>query len=230
MSSARDDILAAVRDTTVTDPLDGPGRYDEANARMSQPRANLIPARAQIDPAAQRKLFADMAISVSATVQALRGVSEIPAATADFLAQHNLPSRVKLTPDPLLKTIAWQDQPSLSVATGVAEEADTASLAVAVAGVAETGTLVMLSGPEGPTTNNFLPENHLVVLPVDRVVGAYEEVWQQLRGDTADGLFMPRTVNWITGPSRSGDIEQQIQLGVHGPRRLHILMVEDGRD
>jgi L-lactate dehydrogenase complex protein LldG len=38
---------------------------------------------------------------------------------------------------------------------------------------------------------------------------------------------LPRTVNLITGPSRTGDIEQRIQLGAHGPRRLHIVLVED---
>ena len=91
--------------------------------------------------------------------------------------------------------------------------------------MAETGTLVLHSGAAGPTTLNFLPETHVVVLPADRVAKTYEDVWDLLRrrkaddGNGLDGL-MPRTVNFITGPSRSGDIEQTLLLGAHGPRRL----------
>ncbi len=57
-----------------------------------------------------------------------------------------------------------------------------------------------------------------------QVVGAYEDGWDRLR---AAGR-MPRAVNFVTGPSRSGDIEQTLHLGAHGPRQLHIVLVEDG--
>ena len=73
---------------------------------------------------------------------------------------------------------------------------------------------------------NFLPVNHIVVLRAEQITGAYEEGWRRLRADGEDGAFMPRTVNLITGPSRTGDIEQRLQLGAHGPRRLHIIIVD----
>ena len=95
--------------------------------------------------------------------------------------------------------------------------------------MAEPGTPWLRSGPAGPTTLNFLPDTHVVVLRASRIVGAYEEAWDGLRsarGETA----MPRTVNFVTGPSRTADIEQTIQLGAHGPRRLHIVLVEDAGD
>ncbi|MEZ5579927.1 MAG: LUD domain-containing protein [Candidatus Competibacteraceae bacterium] len=73
---------------------------------------------------------------------------------------------------------------------------------------------MLLSGPHSPpTTLNFLPDTHIVVLRADRIVGAYEDAWDLLR---ARGLGMPRTVNFITGPSRSADIEQTVQMGAHG--------------
>jgi L-lactate dehydrogenase complex protein LldG len=97
-------------------------------------------------------------------------------------------------------------------------------LSRALAGVAETGTLIMTSGPDNPTTLNFLPENHIVLLLADDVAGNYEDVWDKLREKYGSNL--PRTVNMITGPSRTGDIEQTIELGAHGPRRLHILLVD----
>src|SRR3546814_17374947 len=89
----------------------------------------------------------------------------------------------------------------------------------AFAGIAETGTVMMASGPDAPITLNFLPENHVVVLRASQVAGTYEEAWQRLREARGRGV-MPRAVNLITGPSRTGDIEQTILLGAHGPRRL----------
>ena len=72
---------------------------------------------------------------------------------------------------------------------------------------------------------------HVVVLPKDRITKNYEDVWDMIRnnnamGDPSQKKDMPRTVNFITGHSRSGDIEQTLLLGAHGPRRLHIILVE----
>jgi len=83
--------------------------------------------------------------------------------------------------------------------------------------------LMLISGPQTPTTLNFLPDTHIVVVRSEQVVATYEDGWDRLR--ICDGL--PRTVNFITGPSRTGDIEQRIELGAHGPRRLHIVLVDD---
>ena len=84
---------------------------------------------------------------------------------------------------------------------------------------------MLLSGPECPTTLAFLPETHVVVLDAGRIVGAYEDAWARLRVERPNA--MPRSVNWITGPSRTADIEQTLFLGAHGPRRLHIVIVRD---
>ena len=85
---------------------------------------------------------------------------------------------------------------------------------------------MLCSGPAGPTTLNFLPETHVVVLRADQVVGPYEEAWDLLRS-ARGAAGLPRTVNFVTGPSRTADIEQTIQMGAHGPRRLCILLVDD---
>ena len=84
----------------------------------------------------------------------------------------------------------------------------------------------MVSGADNPTTLNFLPDNHIVVLREADLAGDLETVWDRLRARYGKGIA-PRTVNLITGPSRSGDIEQQIVLGAHGPRRLHIIILRD---
>ncbi len=90
--------------------------------------------------------------------------------------------------------------------------------------MAESGTLVLLSGSDNPTTLNFLPDAHIVMLSADDLAGDYEAVWSRIRERCGAG-GLPRTVNLVTGPSRSADIEQTLILGAHGPRALHILVV-----
>jgi L-lactate dehydrogenase complex protein LldG len=62
-----------------------------------------------------------------------------------------------------------------------------------------------------------------VILKRSDIVGPYEDAWQKLREATQNNL--PRTVNMITGPSRSADIEQKLQMGAHGPKELIILLI-----
>lgn len=223
-STAREQILGAIRASHKRGPLEG-AAADPARTRLETHPRGLIPARSQVDHAEQVALFVAMAQAVAATVERVDTLADVPDRVAAFLAGHNLPSSIKVAPDPSLDRIPWDKRPTLDVAAGKAEDPDITSVTAAVAGVAETGTLMLASGPDSPTTLNFLPDNHIVVLRNSQIVGPYEDAWDRLRA--RGGL--PRTVNFITGPSRTGDIEQIIQLGAHGPRRLHIVIV-DGDD
>ncbi|HEY5299499.1 MAG TPA: LUD domain-containing protein, partial [Acetobacteraceae bacterium] len=144
---------------------------------------------------------------------------------AAYLTAQNLPSRLVMAPHPELRGIDWTSRPLLELHEGRAEATDAVSLSHAFAAIAETGTLMMPSGPERPNTLNLLPDTEIVLLRASRIVGAYEEAWDRLRAET--GGAMPRTVMLITGPSRSADIEQALELGAHGPRRLHVVLVDD---
>ncbi|MBT3917362.1 MAG: LUD domain-containing protein [Rhodospirillaceae bacterium] len=207
---------------------DKAARAATAAARIESPPKNLIPNRAQVSPEDQVQLFRDWAEEVSATTDRIEHLDDLPAALAAYLSSQNLPSEIKSSDDPLLGRVDWTRQPTLTRHLGVAIEADQASLAVAFAGIAETGTLVLHAAPENPTTLNFLPETHIVVLPRSRVTGDYETTWNRLRNEIgSEPSSLPRVVNWITGPSRTGDIEQKIQLGIHGPRRLHIIIIDE---
>ena len=134
-------------------------------------------------------------------------------------------TKIKIAPHDSLQSLNWQQKTSLMVDEGRGKGDDGVSVSVAYGGVAETGTLVMSSGPQTPTSLNFLPLDHIVVLEADRIAGDYEAVWERLRAESGPGK-LPRTVNWITGPSRTADIEQTLLLGAHGPQRLHILIVD----
>jgi L-lactate utilization protein LutC len=114
----------------------------------------------------------------------------------------------------------------VSVAPLSIEAAAEADLGVtsAVAAIATTGTLVVSTAAAGGRTASLLPPAHLCVLPASRVVASSEEVLRPLSASTA--AAMPSNLVLITGPSRSGDIEQIIALGVHGPIRVEIVLLE----
>ncbi len=224
MSGAREQILGSIRRGLKRGPLDGEARAAVAR-RLEEHGRGPQPARARLDRAGQKDLFVQMAEEVAASVARVDRAAEVPEAVARYLKDENLPARLRMAPHPELEALPWDGQPLLTVERGAADGGDQVSLTGAFAGVAETGTLMLVSGPEGPTTLNFLPDNHIVVLKASQIVGPYEAAWDRLR--VADGGGLPRTVNFITGPSRTGDIEQTIQLGAHGPRRLHIILVDD---
>jgi L-lactate dehydrogenase complex protein LldG len=223
MSSARDDILAGIRRGLGRGPVSAETAAELAE-RVAAHRRNLVPARAaSLDRTGRVDLFVAMAEEVQTTVARVASADDVPGEVARYLAAENLPAELVMAPDPGLAAIPWEQRPLLQIRRGRAEAGDAVSLTPCLAAVAETGTLLLTSGPATPTTLNFLPDTHIVVLHARQVVASYEDGWDRVRRLEA----WPRTVNLITGPSRTGDIEQRIQLGAHGPRRLHVVLVED---
>ncbi len=224
MNDSRERVLGAIRGAL--DRKSQPGAAaDTVRRRLEHPTPNVVPMRGQLELAERIDLFIEEAERVNTTTARLGQWSEVPSAIADYLKGMNLPASLRVAPDPLLQDIPWADEPLLEVSAGAARDGDKVSVTSAFAGVAETGTLVLLSGSDSPTTLNFMPDAHIVVFPVDRMVGTYEEVWARIRSQFGNGV-LPRAVNWITGPSRTGDIEQTLLLGAHGPRLLHVLLVD----
>ena len=225
--NARDDMLAGIRKALGRDgPADAATRAT-LQARLKGHKQNLVPKRGRVQGREKIEAFVKMAEFSLATLARVRSVGDVPGAVADYLKSQNLPPKLRMAPDQKLDAYPWASKPLLQIARGKAEPEDEVGLTGAFAGIAETGTLMLLSGPASPSTLNFLPETHVVVVRAEEILGSYEDGWAKLR-QIADKL--PRTVNFITGPSRSGDIEQTLQLGAHGPRRLHIVLVDDGAD
>lgn len=196
---------------------------------------HVIPARGRDRGAAAVDRFQAEAERVHATVARVSRMADVPQAVADYLAGQNMPAAIRMTPDPRLQSAPW-NATALQVSQGPAIDDDTAGVSHAFGAVAETGSLVFLSGPESPTTVNFLPPAHIAVVRAVDILGNYEDAWARLRSersgaegatDGSSDRFMPRTVNWITGPSRTADIELTLFLGIHGPKNLHILIVDE---
>ena len=198
-------------------------------ARMERPPRHLIPARSRLPHAEQVDLFVANLEREFATATRVDSAADVPGAVADYLAGHNLPSEFAMAPHPELQAIPWSHRPLLQIRQGRAEASDLVAVQHGFAGIAETGTLMLPGTHERPTTINLLPDTAIVVLRTERVVGPFEDAWDLLRAEHIDetGGFMPRNVMLVTGPSRSADIESVLELGAHGPRRLHVVLLED---
>ena len=212
--TGRDRILGAIRGN-----LDAGGRKPAA-----YPGSGPEPRRGKLPAPEQRALFIRMAQQAAATTDVAKSRAEIPALIAEYLKRHNLPAQLRLAPDPRVTGLDWQSQPLLAISSGTSDGNDLVSVTGAFSAVAETGTLALTSGAPTPTLLNFLPENHIVLLDARDLAGSYEDLWAKLK--SAYGAELPRTLNLVTGPSRSGDIEQTILMGAHGPKRLHIILVD----
>ena len=227
--SARDQILGGIRKSL---GRSAPLTEDAAaplKARLAGHKANLIPARAQgLDADGLVGLFTRLMESADATVERVADNDAVPSAVTGYLARHNLPAEAVMSPDASLDAIPWSSQPLLRIRRDRAQPTDPTSITPAFAAIAETGTLVLTSDADRPTTLNLLPGTHIVVLRKNQMVAASEEAWARLRDTQAKkGEAMPRSVNFISGPSRTGDIESVLQIGSHGPMRLHIIVVDN---
>ena len=221
----RQQILEGIREALGRGPL--PETTQAAlRRRLQYPRLNVVPGRGRVEGEERVSLFVAEAERVQTTVERVGSVADIPGRVLAYLQAANLPATIRAARDPLIGAVPWRVAPLLTVNEGAAVNGDAASITPAVAGIAETGSVMIASSADNPTTLAFLPEAHLVVLPVRRIHGTYEDAWARLRAKRAPGR-MPRVITWITGPSRTADIEQTLLLGAHGPRRLHVFILDD---
>jgi len=199
-------------------------RRETVAARIEKHPRGVIPARGQKADRERLELFRQMVEGAKASIVVLDRKEDVPAAVAAYLRSKNLPQSIRHGDDARFTLIPWATERTLEVTKGASDGAQLASVSYSFGAVAESGTLVMVSGTDNPTTLNFLPDHHLVVVDEKDIAGDYETVWDKIR-ECYGAKGMPRVVNWISGPSRSGDIEQTHLLGAHGPRSLHVLVV-----
>lgn len=226
MRTARDDILGTIRRRLRRADWSEErlaARRAQIEARIANPSPNPIPSRARGDEHARLRLFCDMAELSKATLArvALTGAA---AEIADYLAHENCAGSMCVGADPALDATANTLAGRFKVRRGKPDATDAISVTGAFAAVAETGTLMLVSAPEHPSTLNLLAETHIAILREDDIVGSYEDAFAMLRS-ARNGRRFPRSVMFVTGPSRSADIEQTIQYGAHGPRRVHIVLL-----
>jgi L-lactate dehydrogenase complex protein LldG len=219
---ARDLIFGSIRRSLGVSGKEATRRKAVAD-RLAQHPAGIVPARGQLAAKERLALFRTMVEAANGSVEEIAD-ADVPSAIAALLRAHNLPMAVRRGADPRLAALPWERERTLDVSVGTSDGTDVVAVSHALGAAAESGTLMLVSGSDNPTRLNFLPDTHVVVIDAKDVAGDYETLWRRLREKFGDGL-MPRTVNLITGPSRSADIEQTLILGAHGPRRLHVMVV-----
>ncbi len=181
-------------------------------------------------PADRLQQFIAMAERMSSSIAQVAHAADAPAAIADYLRKHSLTQRA----------VAWPTLANLPWATaGIEIEfrpprrdesagADMVGITGCFCALAETGTLVLLSGPDTYASTHLLPETHIAIVPASRIDAGMEDAFARMRAERGGiEAMMPRAVNMVSGPSRTGDIEQTIVLGAHGPYRVHIVVATD---
>lgn len=197
----------------------------DVTARLQQRARNLVPQRGQLTGDALRAQFLNFVVKSQASVASVASAGDVPAAIGDYLMAHQFAGPLRLSGDGWLAAMPWDRIAAYQPAPGAVLETDGAGVSVALCGIAETATLMLTSGPDAPSGLNFLPPVHFIALRAADIVGALEDGWARLR--LSGNGRMPRTVNLITGPSRTADIAQTMYMGAHGPKRLHVIVVED---
>ncbi len=175
-----------------------------------------------------KQRFRAMSERMSSTVDEVGTLGEAPAAVARYLAAGSLGARAVVWP--ALAQLDWAGAGLQVEARPPRRDESNGSDTVGITGcfcaLAETGTLVLLSAPESPASNHLLPETHVALVPASRIVATMEDAFALLRAERGGvQQMMPRAINMVSGPSRTGDIEQTIVLGAHGPFRVHIVVI-----
>jgi len=224
MSTARDNILARVRKALgkrASDPADLARAEAYVSQRTQGPRPTM--------PTDLAAFFKQRAADMASTVETLSSREEIPRAVAGYLASLEWPE--ELADQMTTQGVCWPEfahldwaGAGLQIDARPTEGHDKLGITGVFCGMAETGTLVLVSGADTPTGTALLPDTHIAVLPRTRIVSGMEEAYALIRSECGG---MPRAINFISGPSRTGDIEQTIVLGAHGPYRVHILIVPE---
>ena len=224
MSSGREAILERVRTALGKTGSDSHAR-SEAEAYIAAHAQGPRP-RIQQDLVAR---FLQRASDMESTVETLADRRAIPGAVARYIDALQLPEM--LAAQKSKSGVCWTEfgdldwaGAGLSVAVRPTVGDDRLGITGTFCAIAETGTLVMLSSADTPTATTLLPDTHIAVVRAERVVSGMEEAIALIRRERGQ---LPRAVNFISGPSRTGDIEQTIVLGAHGPYRVHILLVRD---
>jgi L-lactate dehydrogenase complex protein LldG len=213
------------------------GRVRAALGKTGADDAAIAEARKYIDAHAQGPRpgiaadliarFLQRATDMESTVDTIANRGAIPAAVARYVDALDLPPA--LAAQKSRRGVCWPEFADLDWASAsLSMEArptlgdDRLGVTGTFCAIAETGTLVMLARADSPTATTLLPDTHIAVLSADRIVAGMEESFALIRLERGR---VPRAINLISGPSRTGDIEQTIVVGAHGPYRVHILVL-----
>lgn len=214
--SARERILARIRERS--------GRAGETTeAELAAARAHIalrtpgpLPTIAH-DPPVTR--FKQESERLKSTVATLESVAHVPREVARYLDEIGVAKNV--VGWPAFTALAWGES-KVQYHDHLADGDDLVGLTGCFCAISETGTLLLLSSPTTPKLTALLPETHICIVNQARIVQTMEDAFALLRTEKKQ---LPRATFFVSGPSRTADIEQTIVIGAHGPYRVHVIVV-----
>jgi L-lactate dehydrogenase complex protein LldG len=214
--TARENILQRIRDANRRrGPATGEERETVLGRLLRHARGPLPTVAGDL-----RQRFIERCTALLSTVEEIASIEQMAPTVARYLQSQNLPREGVCWPQ--FAGLGWADA-GLAITSRPARGSDKVGITDSYCAIAETGTLVLLSGENEHATTSLLPETHIAMVRMQRIVRTMEDAWDLLRGERG---ALPRQVNFVSGPSRTADIEMTLVMGAHGPFRVHIVIVD----
>lgn len=219
--SARENILARIRanqkksGVTSVAELDAAAEFISAHPQGPRPNSDWPDLIGR---------FKEQSLKMESTVDEVSSVAAVPQAIACYVSENNLEHRGVCWP--AFTNLDWSAA-GLEIETRGAVESDRLGITGCFCAFAETGTLLLTTSPTTPNKASLLPETHIAIVKTSRIVVGMEEAWNLVRAELKQ---LPRACSFISGPSRTADIEQTLVIGAHGPYRVHIILVDEPHD
>jgi L-lactate dehydrogenase complex protein LldG len=214
--SARENILKRIRAANRAGPDPSEAERETVQSRLRDHQRGPLPTVA----GELQARFLERCIAMQSTVDRVGSIGEVAPAVARYLQEAAVPRTGVCWPE--LQNLHWSEA-GLSIEARPAEGSDKVGVTGSYCAIAETGTLMLLSGADQHATTSLLPETHVAVVSRSRIVHTMEDSWDLLRSEHG---ALPRQVNFVSGPSRTADIEMTLVMGAHGPFRVHIIVVD----
>ena len=214
--SARDNILARIRSQTGKPGVTSESELASVRSHIARHERGPVPSIAMHDPV---RHFIKECARLNTTLAEVANVAEVPREVARYIAAEAL----------LPRCVGWQELSVLDwQAAGIrfdnrpATGDDLIGVTGCYCAIGETGTLLLLGAPATPKTTALLPETHICIVKKSRMVPTMEDAFSLMRGEIGEP---PRATFFVSGPSRTADIEQTIVIGAHGPYRVHVVLI-----
>lgn len=214
--SARDNILARIRQKSGRSGLTSEAELAAVRAHAGQHVRGPLPSIASHEPVAH---FIAECARLKTTTAEVASIAEVPMEVAKYIAAHNLGARC----------VGWQQFARLDWTAAriqfddrVANGDDLIGVTGCFCGIGETGTVLLLSAPGTPKATALLPETHICIVSKSRIVATMEDAFALMRSEIGEP---PRATFFVSGPSRTADIEQTLVIGAHGPYRVHVILI-----
>ena len=214
--SARENILARIRSQSGKPGTTSETELAAVRTHIARHQRGPVPTFAMYDPVAH---FIEECARLTTTLAEVTGLDAVPHEVARYIAVESLAPRC----------VGWAEFAGLPwTSAGIAYDNRTANgddligVTGCYCGIGETGTLLLLGAPGTPKATALLPETHICVVKKSRIVPTMEDAFALMRAEIGEP---PRATFFVSGPSRTADIEQTIVIGAHGPYRVHVILV-----